>query len=149
MITRTGDVFTTEAVYIGHGVNCQGVMGLGIAKTVREKFPETYKTYAQRCAEDRLQLGDVLIVSEGDKHIVNLATQRFPGPDARYDALFHACLDAANQIQTICKSNGRVPIMAIPQIGCGIGGLEWFKVENLLKSVEILIPGFQFEVWSF
>jgi hypothetical protein len=57
-------------------------------------------------------------------------------------------MKAAQMITEQCKKDGRTPVLAIPQIGCGIGGLEWSKVETLLKSVEILNPGFQFEVWS-
>lgn len=148
MITRIGDMFTTEAGYIGHGVNCKGVMGRGIAKTVREQFPITYSSYRELCIREGLAAGDVQMVNENGVTVVNLATQTFPGPDARYGALFMSCMKAAQMITEQCKKDGRTPVLAIPQIGCGIGGLEWSKVETLLKSVEILNPGFQFEVWS-
>ena len=148
MIQRKGDVFTTEAAYIGHGVNLRGVMGRGIAKTIRENFPETYAEYKEACEKDTLFLGDAMITEEGDTHIVNMATQVHIGPDARYDAIFEAAMHAAEQIVLECAEQNRSPVLAIPQIGCGIGGLEWSKVEILLRAVEILNPGFQFEVWS-
>lgn len=148
MIQRKGDVFTTEAAFIGHGVNLRGVMGRGIAKTVRENYPTTFGLYAAICEQKGLQLGEVFITDEDDIHIVNMATQVHIGPDARYDAIFDAGMDAAERIIEIAAEEDRKPVLAIPRIGCGIGGLEWEKVETLLKAVEVLNPGFQFEVWN-
>lgn len=148
MIHRKGDVFTTEAAYIGHGVNLQGLMGRGIAKTIRETYEDSYNEYKNACQSGDLSLGSVLITDEGERRIVHLATQTFPGPDARYDAVFDATIEAAQIITNECLKYDRSPVLAIPQIGCGIGGLSWEKVETLLKAVEILVPGFQFEVWK-
>lgn len=35
-----GDIFQSSADVILHQVNCQGVMGSGVAKQVREKYPD-------------------------------------------------------------------------------------------------------------
>lgn len=40
-----GDLFTTNAKIICHQVNCQGKMGSGVAKQVREKYPHVYEEY--------------------------------------------------------------------------------------------------------
>lgn len=149
MIQRNGDVFTTEAAYIGHGVNLRGVMGRGIAKTIRENYPYTYETYKGHCEAKELAIGTSFVTQENDLWIVNMATQVHPGPDARYEAVFSAAMDAAMQVSDLADDADRSPVLAIPQIGCGIGGLEWGKVEILLKAVETLNPGFQFEVWKF
>ena len=148
MIHRRGDVFTTEAAYIGHGVNLQGLMGRGIAKTIRENYENSYHEYKNACLSGNLTLGSVLITEEEGRKIVHLATQTFPGPDARYDAVFDAAIEAAQIITNECLEFDRSPVLAVPQIGCGIGGLSWEKVETLLSAVEILVPGFQFEVWK-
>lgn len=34
-----GDLFTSKANFIVHQVNCQGVMGSGVAAQVAENFP--------------------------------------------------------------------------------------------------------------
>ena len=46
-----GDLFTTDAKYICHQVNCQGKMGSGVARQIREKYPTVYRWYKARCAE--------------------------------------------------------------------------------------------------
>ena len=41
----SGDVFSSGAQVIVHQVNCMGVMGSGVARIVREKYPEVYLEY--------------------------------------------------------------------------------------------------------
>lgn len=47
MLILNGDLFKTPFEIIAHQVNCQGVMGSGVAKQVKEKFPYVYSTYVK------------------------------------------------------------------------------------------------------
>ena len=150
MIKRKGDLFTTDAFYLGHGVNCRGKMGAGIAKTFKEKFPVNYDSYAKACQSMRLNPGEVFSIYENHRVILNMATQLEPGKDARYDAVFNSALVAAKKVadpNSYWKNMKRV--IAIPEIGCGIGGLEWDKVERLISAVEVLVPEVVWEVWKY
>ena len=40
-----GDVTKSDCDIICHQVNCQGVMNSGVAKAIREKWPEVYDNY--------------------------------------------------------------------------------------------------------
>lgn len=40
-----------EVTTIGHVVNCQGVMGSGIAKSIRDRYPRVYDFYVKFCSE--------------------------------------------------------------------------------------------------
>ena len=42
---RKGDLLKTEIPYIAHGCNAQGVMGSGVAKVIREKWPLAFQVY--------------------------------------------------------------------------------------------------------
>ena len=145
MIKRKGDLFSTDARAIGHGVNCQGVMGAGIAKVFKDKFPDNYVNYKRHCELSTLVPGDVYVFERWgrDPHIFNIASQGAPGRHARYDWLFNGSLKAAQKAVRLDAD-----VIAIPQIGCGIGGLEWDKVETLLLAIEVLVPDFQWEVWK-
>lgn len=153
MIKRTGDLFTTETDAIGHGVNCLGLMGAGIAKPIREKWQDNYEAYHTQCLMKGLRPGEVFVYPAEEKResayfpdvriIVNMASQELPGSDARYDWLFSAGMRAAEQLQEIGLRK-----VAIPLIGCGIGGLVWSHAEKVLEAVEVLNSGFQFEVWK-
>ena len=150
MIKRKGDVFSTDAFWIGHGCNVDGVMGAGVARTVRDNYPIVYEAYRKRCMSNDLVPGDAFSIYENGKIIVNLMTQDRPGPNARYDWIFKSTLRAAAKIMSPNSHWQSMPkVMALPMIGAGIGGLDWDKVETLLRAVEILTPGFEFEVWKY
>lgn len=149
MIEKNGDLFTTEATYIGHGVNCMGLMGAGVAKTVREKFPQTYEEYQYMCSHNYLIVGDFFPYDENGKVIVNLATQYRPGPDATYEAVFGALTKFSKQASTPRRITKNGNVIAIPEIGCGIGGLEWPVVKKIILLVEEIYPEIEYEVWHY
>lgn len=144
MIYEDGDLFGTFHKIIGHGVNCKGVMGAGVALGVKKNFPVAYETYLSQCASERgLNPGEVQAVLDGDKIIFNMATQNRPGPDATYDNI----LKAATNALTLCKSY-KEDFVAIPRIGSRIGGLEWSMVDVVLQAAEIVVGGPQFVVYT-
>ena len=83
-----GDLLKAEEKYIAHGCNAQGVMGSGVAKVIKEKWPKAYKDYlldlkAINETRDR-SLGAVLpSIQRDDKVILNLITQEFFGTEKR------------------------------------------------------------------
>lgn len=154
MIEKHGDLFDSDAAYIGHGVNCCGVMGAGIAKAFREKYPHNYANYKAACEAGRLLPGGFMVVPERRDDgslvlITNLASQDKPGADASYNWLFgslYSFAAKAAEPNRLRLYGGRI---AIPEIGCGIGGLEWPKVKQVIETVELLNPEITFEVWHY
>jgi len=47
----TGNVLDSNADVIIHQVNCQGVMGSGVAKQVKDRYPAVYEMYKAKCDE--------------------------------------------------------------------------------------------------
>lgn len=100
MIIRnvTGDVTSPIRGIIGHGVNCQGVMGSGVAWHIRNKFPKAYEEYKALCdrTEDKTNLlGSVQIVQiTDDLYIANMFTQLNFGGDGKVYASIQAVRDA-------------------------------------------------------
>ena len=43
------DLTTARQQVIVHQVNCQGRMGSGVAKAIKEKFPNVYTAYKKHC----------------------------------------------------------------------------------------------------
>jgi O-acetyl-ADP-ribose deacetylase (regulator of RNase III) len=144
MIKRRGDLFDTDAAAIGHGVNVRGVMGSGIAVAFKEKFPKNYRAYHNACVTGLFRAGETYIFQDNGIYVTNIASQDQPGPNATYKYLMTAALDAACELTDFYNQTR----LAIPMIGCGIGGLEWDGVEYILRAVEIMVPGFEFEVWK-
>lgn len=123
----------TSPAIILHGVNCQGVMGAGVAKAIRDKWPVVklqYETLCD-CFYQQSHLGGLcqpVLVSD-DIIVCNLFTQinygsktgtRYADPDLIFIAL--------TNLARLINSN-RLPHHPIytPKIGCGLGGLNWDK----------------------
>lgn len=144
-----GDIFNCDADAILHQVNCQGVMGSGVAKQVREKFPTVFKYYKARCDEDKRfkeQSGSVKSSLLGlaqvcykedypvddikDKQvIINLFAQDRYGYDGNcytdYEAL-RKCLKTVNK-----QFSGKR--VAIPYLmACHRGGGDWKTVYQMI-----------------
>jgi len=151
MKDKFGDLFTTNAKIIGHGVNCDGVMGAGIAKAFREQFPENYRWYRSNCLQSSLHAGDAFVWRENDKMIMNFASQDRPGHHAKYPWLFSALYNGASVLSRDGDLKGEYgTTIAIPEIGCGIGGLEWKKAAQVIQTVEAVLDNeIQFEVWHY
>lgn len=154
MIERRGNIFTTDAGYIGHGVNCRGVMGAGIARQFRATFGEDYyNKYFLDCQMGVLEPGKVTTYETKLNHldvtVFNLASQKVPGANAKYPWLFSSLYRAAVFADTPNRIKTYAWTIAIPEIGCGIGGLEWRKVKRVINTVEYLVPNIEFEVWHY
>lgn len=122
VVERSGDLFDAPQLTIGHGVNTQGVMGAGVAAEFARRYPDMYNQYRKICFNEDNWFSPGMCtthwVSNGNRFVANLATQDLPGPHARYSWVTAAMVSAANAIGW----NGEI---AIPRIGCGIGGLQW------------------------
>lgn len=128
-VFKTGDLMQAEEPAIAHGCNTVGVMGAGVARLVREKHPEAFYVYEAACMSGRFRLGTAQAVFSNDKWIYNLGTQRQPGPDATE---WGVALSFANMAED-CYARS-ITEVAIPRIGCGIGGMEWPDVERAIRS---------------
>ena len=111
---------------IGHGCNCQNIMGAGIALQIKERYPDAY--YADRYClmAPSEKLGNYS--STDDERIYNFYTQFRPGADADYLWLKSCFKKFAIDYYGFNFSIG------LPQIGCGIGGLKWELVKTIIQK---------------
>lgn len=122
-----GDLFGAAADYIAHGCNTKGVMGAGVAKVVRDKYPDFHRAYQELCrsTDPALLAGTAQV--DHRYGVINLFTQVAPGPDARLDLIKRSLWDAHMQLPPEAT-------MAIPRIGAGIGGLAWSDVAQVVRK---------------
>lgn len=140
----TGDIFTSTAPAVGHGVNTHGLMGAGIAAVIRRKYPSVYQEYHKHCKSPGLKPGTMLpLLGEDGRWVFNIASQDRPGPHARLTWLESGVEEAFR----FCEEN-EIPAFAIPRIGAGIGGLEWEDVRSTLVELSDLHPEVMLQVWT-
>lgn len=149
MITvKHGNLFGTDAKYICHQVNCQGVMGSGVAKQVRERYPEVYDAYRDRCFSGGYlvtwNIGTTQFVECHDgKTIVNMFAQIDYGKTSRhtdYFAFAECLTDIINNIPV-----GETVAMPY-KIGCGLGGGDWDVIYSMIESA--LGGSYNVELWQ-
>ena len=118
-----------EDTIICHQVNCKGVMGAGLAKQVRDKWPVVFSKYKKVCGTDKL--GDFQMVQVAPRlYIANLFGQLNFGRDERqtnYAALTAALFGAMKEHP---NATFRVPY----GLGCGLAGGNWVTVLNLIEE---------------
>lgn len=137
-----GDLFQTPIKVIVHGCNAQGVMGSGVAKIIREKYPKAYDRYRKEYElYNHLKLGQVIAVPCGDrvkdldnfKIIINAITQEFYGRDGRRYVSYDAVADSMQAINRMSEVYG-ITEVAMPQIGAGLGGGDWNVIAAIIES---------------
>lgn len=138
IIYKNGDITQCEEKIIIHGCNAQGKMNSGVAKSLREKYPDlTWKVYKKSFDENNgLTLGNVIVGRSNDKIILNAITQEFYGYDGKlylnYSSL-EKCLIFADSVCDF-DINGVIEPVAMPRIGAGRAGGNWNIIENIIKS---------------
>jgi len=127
------DALTFDAPALAHGVNIMGLMGGGIAYQIAREYPMVEVAYIAACKTRKLRIGGCFPVStsKDDKPYViyNLATQVEPGPCASLTAID---ISVGRMVEH-AKAHG-IDHIAMPRIGCGIGGLRWQDVMFILNG---------------
>jgi len=100
-----GNLFESKADALVNTVNTVGIMGKGIALQFKKLFPSNYKIYKELCDKKEFKIGKLLIVE--DQNIVT----------------GEKIIEERN-----------IKSIAIPPLGSGNGGLQWYKVKLILEN---------------
>lgn len=143
-----GNLLDSNCDYICHQVNCQGVMGSGIAKQIRERWPEVYESYKNFCnfcnQRGESLLGKVMVTNKGcPMRVANMFSQDTYGYDGArytsYDAFAHCLITLKEHVPDDCT-------IGFPKnIGCGLGGGSWKVISTLIEE----ILGDEYEVYIY
>ena len=122
-----GNILDTECKYIMHGCNCFHTMGGGVARAIADKYPYALEADILLTNKgDPGKLGDFSVgyPVNGDPRVINLYTQFKTGADF-IPSIFPSAIREVNN----CYKGEEI---AIPLIGCGIGGGSWEYVQKVL-----------------
>lgn len=129
----TGDILESGADCLVNTVNCEGYMGKGIAYQFKLKFPLNDKDYVQACKKGQLSIGHLHYFKEKNKIIVNFPTKDKWRQKSKIDYIEKGLAELVKLIPEL-----EIKSIAIPPLGCGNGGLNWFEVKPIL--VKYLTP---------
>lgn len=147
------DISSVERGVVAHGTNCCGVMGSGVAKALRAKYPIIFNPYKLMCdshvSSKSDLLGSVCFVDVGlettpnnELIIANCFTQVNYGRDGRQYAHVEAIITSVEAAVKLAVELG-LPFY-MPKIGCGLGGLSWdddveMKIEEIADKYDTTI----------
>jgi O-acetyl-ADP-ribose deacetylase (regulator of RNase III) len=125
------DVTTVDEGIVAHGVNCQRVMGSGVALAIRNKWPVVYYEYAKNPpvlgTTQFVEITPVLFVA-------NCYTQDTFGRERKQYASIDAVRTSLSEVFNFASVLD-FPIY-MPRIGCGLGGLKWEDVRPVVEELE-------------
>lgn len=140
------DLFQANADVLVHQCNCQCTMGSGVARTIKELFPEVYESDCQTKKGDSSKLGTYSYslvssvppeVNPRIKCVVNLYSQDAFGLQARhtsYDALEVGLSRLRSDLEK--KGEPGKKVIALPyRMGSDRGGADWNVVRAIIESV--------------
>lgn len=128
-----GDLLEAPEQFLLHGCNAQGVMGSGVAKLIREKWPKAYADYRSTYHSFGLTLGSIVSSYQSDSRcILNAITQETYGREGVHVS-YWAIANVMRQLDQnrIVKSVGSV---AMPMIGAGLAGGDWNVIEAIIEN---------------
>ena len=131
IIEMTGDIFSSKAQYITIPVNTVGIAGAGLAKQFALKFPVYLRQYQNLC-DTGMKIGRVYILhTYYPKSVILFPTKRhWRNPSNVHDILL-GLVDLDDKL----KRGVIRGTVAIPRLGCGLGGLNWEDIYPLVQEV--------------
>lgn len=143
MITLTrGNLLAADAEALVSTVNCEGVMGKGIALQFKKAFPENFLAYQRACRAGEVRPGRMFVYRTGSivnpKFIVNFPTKRRWREKSRIEDIDAGLADLVRIVQELNVSS-----IAVPPLGSGLGGLQWRDVKPKIESAFARLPKVQ------
>jgi O-acetyl-ADP-ribose deacetylase (regulator of RNase III) len=122
-----------------HSANCFHTMGGGIARRIKDKFPEAYEADLETICGDKEKLGTFSVaVLPSNFHIYNLYGQyNFGiGRQTRYDAL----CDGLEKVELHARHNDLKSLGLPCRMGCVLGGGDYRIVRQIIEVVFVESP---------
>ncbi len=136
---RQGDILHADTEAVVNTVNCVGVMGRGIALQFRKAFPENFKRYKAVCDRKELAPGKILFFDlnrwENPRYVLNFPTKRHWKGKSRIEYIESGLRALVDEV----RQRG-IRSIAIPPLGCGLGGLNWQVVKPMIEQALGSLP---------
>jgi O-acetyl-ADP-ribose deacetylase (regulator of RNase III) len=126
-----GDLLQADVEALVNTVNCVGVMGAGIAAQFKQQFPENYRAYMAACKKGMVRPGSMFMHPAPPPRtwIINFPTKRHYAQVSWIEDIALGLTDLVQIIHT-----HQIQSIAIPALGCGLGGLSWDMVRPLMEQ---------------
>ena len=142
-----GNLLEADVEALVNPVNTVDVMGKGLALAFKQLFPETFQPYRQTCQTGVLQIGSVFSVTVNESNNPRFVIHALTKVHFRQRSSLEI---VARGLEALVAEVTRLEIlsMAVPALGCGLGGLRWTDVLRLIQSAFLPLPAVQVLVFE-
>lgn len=124
-----GSIFDADVEVLINPVNCVGVMGAGLAKEFKVRYPLQYSEYARVCKKGYVMVGVPLWIPDSGQTIIHLPTKHHWKDQSTLEGI----TKGISNLVKMTRFN-EFESIAIPALGCGLGGLNWSDVLPIMLS---------------
>ncbi len=141
IVLLPGNILEARADILVNPVNTVGVMGTGVAKLFKQKFPRMYESYRRACLQGKIYIKIVdgkikyrpHVYKQDDFLIINLPTKTHWKYPSKYEYIIAGLRWIKVNFDKLSRFLGRsIKTIAMPFIGCGCGGLSPRKVLEII-----------------
>ena len=139
IVLTKGNLIEADAETLVNTVNCDGFMGKGIALQFKQAYPENFKVYERACRAGEVEPGRMLVFPTGSlinpKYIINFPTKRHWREKSRIHYITAGLRALIEETRRL-----RIGSIAVPPLGCGLGGLDWREVRPMIEKAFADLP---------
>ena len=139
ILPTSGNLLDADAQALVNPVNCVGVMGKGLALQFKQAFPANYATYRAACGRGEVQPGRMFVTETGahagPQFLINFPTKRDWRSASRLDDIETGLTALVAEVEA-----RDIRSLALPALGCGLGGLDWEAVGPQIVNAFVALP---------
>ena len=122
-----GDLFASGADALLNPVNCVGVMGAGLAKQFKDRDALMFSCYREQCSAGGILPGRPSIYLVSSPAVIFFPTKLH----WRDPSQLRWVRDGLKDLRGLLPQ-WELASIAVPPLGCGLGGLAWPAVRDLI-----------------
>lgn len=142
-----GNLLEADVEAVVNTVNTEGIMGKGIALQFRKAYPDNYEAYRRACEAGEVKPGQMFIHDQhslaNPRYVINFPTKRHWRSKSRME-------DIEAGLEALVGDVRRLGIrsIAVPPLGCGLGGLPWPEVQQRMRATFEQVPQVRWLVYE-
>jgi len=140
----TGDILNSGIEALVNPINCLGIQGAGLAKAFSQRYPLVEEMIAFH--KTSLEIGKVTMVClplyEKSSYVFLLPTKKHWKDPSQLEWITQGVEALRRELV-----NRRIKEVAIPALGCGLGGLSWSHIKPIIEDMASKIPSISCTVY--
>lgn len=137
----SGNIFNSSCQALTNPVNTVGVMGAGLALQFKNRYPQMFQHYQTACRQKKFVIGQPSLYTANTPWILNFPTKVHYKDPSIYPYIENGLIYLRQHYQ-----EWELKSLALPPIGCGLGGLQWDHVRELIFKY-LSLPDLDLEIY--